>query len=119
MKTVPSEKGEYENPKKSAYSIEYYDRSWELEHMKELDADSSVAKWTKNHGIRIPYRNMEGKFSTYAPDFLVQLEDGGVELHEIKGTHLLDSEITKRKATAARDWCKAREMNYRLISKYQ
>ena len=116
---MPSEKGEYENPKKSPYSIEYYDRSWELEHMKELDADPLVAKWTKNHGIRIPYRNMEGKFSTYAPDFLVQLEDEAVELHEIKGTHLLDSEITKRKANAAREWCKARGMNYRLISKYQ
>jgi hypothetical protein len=87
--------------------------------MKELDDDRAIAKWTKNHGIRIPYRNMEGKFSTYAPDFLVEKTDGKVELHEIKGTHLLDSEITRRKAEAARDWCRARGMNYRLISKYQ
>jgi len=116
---MPSDKGEYEHPKKSAYSIEYYDRSWELEHMKELETNPEVAKWTKNHGIRIPYRNMEGKFSTYAPDFLVELMNGSVELHEVKGAHLLDSELTRRKAAAAREWCDARGMKYRLISKFE
>ncbi len=116
---MPSEKGEYENPKKSAYSLEYYDRSWELDYMKELDQDPKVAKWTKNHGIRIPYRNLEGKYATYAPDFLVEMVDGIVELHEIKGTHLVDSEITRKKADAAREWCRVRKMNYRLISRYR
>ena len=104
------ERGEYENPKKSAFSLEYYDSSWELDYMKELEDDVEVVKWTKNHGISIPYFDSEGKFHTYRPDFLVQLIDGSVELHEMKGGHLLDNPITKKKIEAAREWCKRRKM---------
>jgi len=41
------ERGDFENPKKSAYSVERYDSSWEMEYMKRLDRDKMVAKWTK------------------------------------------------------------------------
>jgi len=112
------ERGEFENPKKSAYSLEYYDSSWELDYMKELESDPKVAKWTKNHGISIPYFDDENKFHTYRPDFLVQTTDGKVELREMKGGHLLDNPITKRKIDAARKWCKARKMEIRLMSRY-
>ncbi len=113
------ERGEFEEPKKSAYSIEYYDSSWELEYMKELEEDPKVAKWTKNHGLQIKYFDDEGKFRTFKPDFLVETVDGTKELHEMKGTHLLDNPITKRKVDKAREWCKNRGMNFRIISKYQ
>jgi len=107
-----------ENPQKSAYSLEYYDSSWELEYMKELEKNDDIVKWTKNHGIRIPYFDEDGKYRTYAPDFLVQRTDGTVELHEMKGGHLLQNPITKRKMDAAREWCKTRKMNLRLVSKF-
>jgi hypothetical protein len=115
---MPSEKGEFENSKKSAFSLEYYDSSWEREYMEELENDPNVVKWTKNHGIRIPYFDEDGKYRTYRPDFLVEREDGAVELHEMKGGHLLQNPITRRKIEAAKEWCRARKMNVKLVSKF-
>ena len=109
----------FENPTKSAYSIEYYDSEWEYDYMKELERDDRVAKWTKNHGIRIPYLADDGKYKHYNPDFLVEMTDGTIELVEIKSPHLLKTPSTKAKADAARKWCDARKMRYRLISRYQ
>ena len=114
-----SERGEFENPKKSAYSLEYYDSSWELDYMKELEQDPNVAKWTKNHGIQIAYFDDNDKLRTFRPDFLVELKDGTKEIHEIKGTHLLNNPITKRKVERGREWCRARKMNFRIVSKYE
>lgn len=120
MRRMPrTDRGEFENPKKSAYSIEYYDSSWEFEYMKELEDDSNIVKWTKNHGLQITYFDDDGKFRTYKPDFLVELADGTKEIHEMKGTHLLSNPITKRKVDRAREWCRVRKMNFRIISKYQ
>lgn len=115
---MPGERGEFENPKKSAFSLEYYDSSWELEYMEELENDPNVVKWTKNHGIRIPYFDEDGKYRTYRPDFLVEKIDGAIELHEMKGGHLLQNPITKRKIEAAKEWCRARKMNVKLVSKF-
>jgi hypothetical protein len=109
--------GEYENPKKSAYSLEYYDSGWEKDYMEQLEKDPKVVKWTKNHGVRIPYFDDNGKFHTFSPDFLVELDDGTKEIHEIKGTHLLGNPITKRKFDAAHNWCEARKMRFRAISR--
>lgn len=111
--------GAFENPKKSAYSIEYYDSSWELEYMKELENDALVSKWTKNHGIRINYFDSQSKFRTYNPDFLVENTDGTIELVEMKGGHLLKNPDTKKKMEFGKKWCEARGMKYRIISKYQ
>lgn len=111
--------GYLENIKKSPYSMEFYDSSWELEYMKELEDDESVAKWTKNHGIRISYFTEENKFRTYNPDFLVEMIDGTIEIVEMKGVHLLKNPDTKKKMEFAKKWCEARGMRYRIISKYQ
>ena len=35
--------GIFECPKKSAYSIEYYDSSWEFEYMQELESDPNIS----------------------------------------------------------------------------
>ncbi len=111
-----SERGEVDNPKKSPYNFEYYDSSWELEQMKEFEKDSEVAKWTKNHGIVIPYWDEDGKLRGFKPDFLIEKTDGTKEIIEIKGKHLLPQ--FKRKREAAQEWCKARKMCFRVISKY-
>ena len=111
-----SEHGDFDKTVKSPYSFEYYDSSWELELMNDLEKDKSVKKWTKNHGIIIPYWDEDGKLRGFKPDFLVEKEDGSKELIEIKGRHLLPT--FKRKSSAAQEWCKARKMNFRVISKY-
>ena len=47
-----SEHGEFDNTVKSPYSFEYYDSSWELELMKDLEKDNSVKKWKKLIGYK-------------------------------------------------------------------
>ncbi len=114
-----SEHGNLENPKKSAYSIEFYDSSWEKEYMVKLENNPEIKKWTKNHAITIPYFDDDGKFHTFKPDFLVERTDGTIEIHEIKGTHFLKNPITKKKFDAGDKYCKARKMNFKIISKHQ
>jgi hypothetical protein len=104
----------YKEPKKSAYSCELYNSEFEKQFMDELEKDPKVSKWTKNHNIRIPYVNIDGKVGHYNPDFLVEYVDGSQELVEIKGKNLL-TEITKRKQKAAKEWCEKRGIKYRLI----
>jgi len=111
--------GDYQDIKKSPYNLEFYEGSWELEYMKELENDVRVTKWTKNHGIRIPYFTPDNKFKTYNPDFLVEYEDGRIELVEMKAEHQLDTQITRKKMEYAKKWCQARKIKYRIISKYQ
>lgn len=112
-----SERGDFEKPKKSAYSVERYDSSWELQYMKKLEADKTVAKWTKNHGISIQYVTEAGNVRGYRPDFLVELVDGRKELHEVKSGQYLQNPDTKRKHEAARNWCRKRGMNFVVITK--
>lgn len=117
MIEISRETGAYENPEKSAYSLEYYDSKWEKDYMDQLEEDPNVVKWTKNHGIRIPYFDDDGKYHTFTPDFLVELKDGIIEIHEVKGTHLLRNPITRRKFDTTHKWCNARKMNFRAISR--
>lgn len=106
--------GIYENPKKSAYSIEYYESEPERQYMKFLESSGTVAKWTKNHGIRIPYFNLDGKLAHYIPDFLIEYNNGDQEIVEIKGSHLINNPITRSKSQAAMEWCKKRGIKYTL-----
>jgi hypothetical protein len=114
-----SEHGSLENPEKSAYSLEFYDSSWEREYMKKLENSHEIRKWTKNHGIQIPYFDNDGKFHVFKPDFLVEKSDGGVEIHEIKGTQFLNNPITKKKFEAAIKFCEARKVKFKILSKHQ
>ena len=112
-----SERGDFENPKKSAYSVERYDSSWELQYMKQLERDRTVAKWTKYHGIAIQYVTEAGNVRGYHPDFLIERVDGAKELHEIKGGHHLHNLDTIRKHEAAKNWCVKRTMRFIVVTK--
>lgn len=106
--------GVYVGPRKSAYSVEYYDSEPERKFMEYLEKDENVTKWTKNHGIRIPYQNLDGGVARYSPDFLVEYNDGEQELIELKGKHLVNNPITQKKSKAAMEWCKRRGIKYSL-----
>lgn len=111
--------GYLDDLKKSPYSMEWWDSHWEREYMKELEQDNHVAKWTKNHSLRIKYFDSNNNYKTYSPDFLVENIDGSIELVEMKGTHLLKNPDTQKKIEFAKKWCEARKIKYRIISKYQ
>jgi hypothetical protein len=112
-----SEHGDFENPTKSAYSVERYDSSWELVYMKRLERDRTVIKWTKNHGITIQYVTEAGNVRGYRPDFLLERIDGAKELHEIKGGQYLNNLDTIRKHEAAKSWCRKRGMSFIVVTK--
>ena len=48
-----------------------YDSLLERDYMRELEQTGGVVSWTKDHGIRIPYRIWGMIPRTYHPDFLV------------------------------------------------
>jgi len=112
-----SERGDFENPTKSAYSVERYDSSWELQYMKKLERDKTVAKWTKNHGITIQYVTEAHNVRGYRPDFLIERIDGAKELHEVKGGQFIKNPNTIRKHEAASNWCRKRGMRFVVITK--
>jgi hypothetical protein len=112
-----SEHGDFESPVKSAYSVERYDSSWELQYMKKLERDRMVSKWTKNHGITIQYVTEAGNVRGYRPDFLIEKIDKTVELHEVKGGQYLNNPDTLRKHEAATNWCRKRSMAFIVLTK--
>lgn len=112
-----SERGDFENPKKSAFSVERFDSNWERQYMLRLERDKTVAKWTKNHGIVIQYVTEAGNVRGYRPDFLVESVDRIIGLHEVKGGQFLRNPDTIRKHEAAKNWCKKREMDFIIVTK--
>lgn len=112
-----SERGDFENPLKSAFSVERYDSQWELQYMARLEKDKTVAKWTKNHGIVIQYVTEAGNVRGYHPDFLIERIDSRIEIHEVKGGQFLRNPDTIRKHEAAQNYCKKRGMNFLVITK--
>lgn len=107
-------RGNFEDPRKSAYNFEVYDSSLELRMMERLEGDQTVRKWTKRHGISISWLDSRHRRHRYRPDFLVEYTDGALALIEVKGAGLVDSEAVQRKRQAAELWCKKRGMDYSL-----
>lgn len=64
--------------------------------MVQLDNDSRVVKWTKSHGIVVPYQ-YRGKSFNCVPDFLIQYDNNMLCVEEIKGK-VTPKEIAKRDA---------------------
>lgn len=100
--------GEYFN--KKIKTIETYDSSYELIRMKQLDALN--IKWTKKHGIHIPYIDVDGKHRHYVPDFLI--ENKIVE--EVKPKNFLKNKTIKLKKRAAISFCKKNKLQYRIVT---
>lgn len=92
-----------------------YDSLLERDYMLELDSMSGVKEWTKDHGIKIPYKIFGILPHYYIPDFLVTFADGSKEIHETKGAGFLFWLSTHEKRRMADAWCKERGMKYRFI----
>lgn len=103
--------------KKNPEGIASYDSLLERDYMIELEQDPAVRRWTKKHGIKIPYKFLGLFMHEYLPDFLVEHSDGSKELHEGKGLPLLFWSSTKTKRAAAERWCKERGMKYKVVTR--
>lgn len=111
-----SQKGRLTNLVKNPEGFCNYDSALEREYMVELERDAAVKSWTKNHGIKIPYKLL-GFTHNYLPDFLIEYQDGSKELHETKGLPLLFWLSTKLKAESAEEYCKKQGWKYKRITK--
>jgi len=85
--------------------------------MDELERDPLVVRWTRHHGLRIPYQKRFGSRGHYEPDFLVELAGGDKELREVKGEHLFGDNNTQKKLRAGDEYCRRRSMKFRVVTK--
>ena len=113
---VLSKRGEYPNPPKSPYNFEKYDSNLERRMMERLDADSTVKKWMKRHGISIHWIDGQKHQRRYVPDFIVEYIDGKRVIIEVKDPTRIDSDEVQRKRKAAEMWCKQRGMEYEIAT---
>jgi hypothetical protein len=107
-----SKHGEFWNPAKSPYNYERYQSGLEQRMMQRLEADPTVKKWMKRHGISIPWIDVQKHQRRYVPDFLVEYVDGHKAIIEVKDPSRVDSGDVQRKRKAAEMWCKQRRMEY-------
>jgi hypothetical protein len=110
-----SKRGRLTGLKRNPRGESNYDSLLERAYMLELEHAGGVVSWTKDHGIRIPYRMMGFIPRSYLPDFLVTFADGSKELHETKGAGFLAWIETHDKRRAGHAWCQQRGMIYRFI----
>lgn len=109
-------------PRKGMYMIEILEYSWEFDHANDLENDPMVIKWTKKHGIRIPYI-YEGKKHYYIPDFLVELINGDIEIHEVKSKRDLENPLEQVKFNIGKRWCEEhrkynkQNITYKIITR--
>lgn len=96
---------------------EWFDSSWELQYMDELERDPMVVRWTRHHGLRIPYRKWWGGGGSYEPDFFVELVGGEKEIREVKGEHLFADANTARKLRTGDRFCREHGMVFRVVTK--
>jgi hypothetical protein len=111
-----SKHGRFENPKKSPFNFENFQSDLERRMMARLEADETVKRWMKRHGITIPWIDGQKHQRRYVPDFLVEYIDGRKSLIEVKDPSRIDSDDVKRKRKSAEMWCKQRRMEYLIAT---
>ena len=110
-----SKRGKLTGLKRNPKGESTYDSLLERDYMLELEHVGGIKEWTKDHGIRIPYRMFGILPHKYLPDFLVTYESGAKEIHETKGAGFLSWLSTHAKRLAGDQWCKDHGMIYRFI----
>lgn len=93
--------------------VSSFQSGWELERMKQYDADDSLINWKRCSDI-IPYTSKDGKIKHYNPDFELTFKDGVVVVEEVKG--YIDSDIFE-KVLAAKQYFDNCSKIYRLVTK--
>jgi hypothetical protein len=102
--------GEYLSNKTN--QLEFYDSSWELLRMVELDNDIDVKLWTKKHKICVEYE-LEGQIRRHIPDFYIVKKNGDIFIEEIKGWSR-DEEKLKKQIISIKEYCNKNNIQYML-----
>ena len=68
------------------------------------------------NGLGIQYIDPETNvIRSYYPDFITTLEDGTIEIIEVKGDNMIEDAVVKAKADAASEMAKVSKITYRMI----
>ncbi|HET8688769.1 MAG TPA: TnsA endonuclease N-terminal domain-containing protein [Methanosarcina sp.] len=124
------------NPEKYVgKSTPKYRSSWEFAVMSMCDNNPSILQWA-SEALHINYRNpFTNRNTIYVPDFFVLFMDAGGKTHgelwevkPTKETSLQEAGRSKRaqaaailnmaKWEAARAYCKAQNLNFRIITEH-
>ena len=71
---------------------------------------------SKYNGLSIQYIDPEtGAIRSYYPDFVTTLDDGTIQIIEVKGDHKVDDAVVQAKATAASEMASESKMEYRML----
>lgn len=109
-----------------------YRSSWEYVFMQFCDNNPNILQWA-SEAVHINYRNpLTGKNTIYVPDFLITYQDAGgtqraevIEVKPKKETTLEGAKNVRDQAAAilnlakweaARAWCKAHGMTFRVVT---
>lgn len=90
---------------------EWYQSSWELIRMIELDENENVKHWTKKHKICIKLGNQK----YYIPDFLIEFNDGTKLLEEVKG-YVRNQELFELKNIKAEEYIKNNNIDNYVVN---
>lgn len=88
---------------------QHADSSLELLRMHQLNSDSNIKYWTKNHRIRIQY-NTNALIKYCIPDFYIIMHDDSIVIEEVKG-RITENDLLKK--IAIQNYCNVN--NYKFI----
>ena len=72
---------------------------------------------SKYNGLAIQYIDPETKaIRSYYPDFITTLNDGTIQIIEVKGDNMIDNDVVRAKAEAAREMASESKMQYLMLA---
>ena len=72
---------------------------------------------SKYNGLAIKYIDPETKaIRSYYPDFITILDDGTIQIIEVKGDNMIDNDVVREKAKAAHEMALASKMEYLMLA---
>lgn len=88
-----------------------------MQYIRDKERVKSVyftGMFTANQGdLSIPYYDPEAqRMRNYYPDFLAEMQNGTIQLIEVKGDNKIDDVVVKAKASAADELAKESKMKY-------
>jgi len=97
-----------------------YRSGWEQKYMQHLDADPDVASWSYEKLVIEYISNKKTKkIRKYYPDFQVEYKDGKKFIIEVKPSRKLLQDSVMKKVRAAKEWCTAHDMTYKILTEIE
>lgn len=97
-----------------------YRSGWEQKYMEHLDSNADVVSWSYEKLVIEYVSNQKTKkIRKYYPDFQVEYNDGTKVVVEIKPSRKLDQATIVKKIRAAKEWCTANNMTYKILTEHE